>query len=87
MLLMHTGVFSYMQMLAPRGSRAPHFLLQRMRRKAIFSMVFKFAVNDFLDDREFKNLSKVTLVGYRLTLNKFRCRDSCRGASRPKAPT
>lgn len=34
-------------------------------------MLLKFAVKDFLDDREFKNLSTATLSGYKLTLNEF----------------
>jgi integrase/recombinase XerD len=34
-------------------------------------VLLKFAIKDFLDDREFKNLSKVTLAGYKLTLNEF----------------
>lgn len=34
-------------------------------------MLLKFAVKDFLDDREFKNLSTATLSGYKFTLNEF----------------
>lgn len=34
-------------------------------------MLLKFAIKDFLDDREFKNLSKQTISGYRFTLEEF----------------
>lgn len=34
-------------------------------------MLLKFAIKDFLDDREFKNLSPVTLDGYKRTLDEF----------------
>ena len=34
-------------------------------------MLFKFAVKDFIDDREFKNLSPKTIEGYKLGLQKF----------------
>ncbi|MDO0823079.1 tyrosine-type recombinase/integrase [Desulfosporosinus nitroreducens] len=34
-------------------------------------LLFKFAVKDFIDDREFKNLSPKTVEGYKLCLQKF----------------
>lgn len=34
-------------------------------------MLLKFAVKDFLDDREFKNVSSETITNYRNTLNEF----------------
>jgi len=34
-------------------------------------LLLKFAIKDFMDDREFKNLSKATLSQYDLTLKKF----------------
>lgn len=34
-------------------------------------LLFKFAVKDFIDDREFKNLSPKTIEGYKLGLQKF----------------
>lgn len=34
-------------------------------------MLFKFAVKDFIEDREFKNLSPVTIENYQRTLNEF----------------
>ncbi|MFB5191717.1 tyrosine-type recombinase/integrase [Alicyclobacillus fastidiosus] len=34
-------------------------------------MLLKYAVKDFLDDREYKNVSPFTLSGYRRTLNEF----------------
>jgi len=34
-------------------------------------LLLKFAIKEFLDDRDFNNLSKVTINGYSLTLEKF----------------
>lgn len=34
-------------------------------------MLLKFAIKDFQDDREFKNLSPVTIDGYLRTLKEF----------------
>ncbi|ADL07744.1 integrase family protein [Thermosediminibacter oceani DSM 16646] len=34
-------------------------------------ILFKFAIQDFLDDRKFKNLSPETLKGYEITLKEF----------------
>lgn len=40
-----------------------------MRR--FFYLLLKFAVQDFIDDREFKNISQKTIIGYKDILNQF----------------
>jgi len=34
-------------------------------------MLLKFAIKDFMQDREYKNLSKASITGYKFTLNEF----------------